>query len=151
SPGGRWLAVLLTDLQRNKSGRSVLTPDSLLTTSRLEVVDGEGERRRPLPLPPGDVMLCDWRGSGERRGFLAPRAGRGENPGQQPHGPRTPGATGMTDLANATTSDVQAPAPVPRRRWLRPSVRALMALVLVLGGALGWVVHRANVQRDAVR
>lgn len=30
------------------------------------------------------------------------------------------------------------------------SVRALMALVLALGGGLGWFVHRAQVQRDAV-
>jgi internalin A len=41
-----------------------------------------------------------------------------------------------------------------RRRWrrlpVRLSVRALMALVLLAGGGLGWVVHRAHVQRDAV-
>src|SRR5215218_9119802 len=30
------------------------------------------------------------------------------------------------------------------------SVRALMALVLALGCGLGWFVHRAQVQRDAV-
>lgn len=30
------------------------------------------------------------------------------------------------------------------------SIRALMALVLALGGGLGWLVHRAQVQRDAV-
>jgi hypothetical protein len=33
---------------------------------------------------------------------------------------------------------------------VRLSVRALMALVLALGGGFGWVVHRAHVQRDAV-
>ena len=33
---------------------------------------------------------------------------------------------------------------------LRYSVRALMALVLVLGVGMGWVIHRAQVQRDAV-
>ncbi len=33
---------------------------------------------------------------------------------------------------------------------IRLSVRALMVLVLVLGLWLGWVVHRARVQRDAV-
>jgi Leucine rich repeat len=42
-----------------------------------------------------------------------------------------------------------------RRSWWRKvprrmSVRALMMLVLVLGGMLGWVVHLAHVQRDAV-
>ncbi len=30
------------------------------------------------------------------------------------------------------------------------SVRALMALVLILGAGLGWIVHQACVQRDAV-
>jgi hypothetical protein len=38
--------------------------------------------------------------------------------------------------------------------WLRPrprlSLRSLMVLVLILGGGFGWVVHRADVQRDAV-
>jgi internalin A len=36
------------------------------------------------------------------------------------------------------------------RRRLRISVRGLMALVLLVGGGLGWVTHRAHVQRDAV-
>ena len=36
------------------------------------------------------------------------------------------------------------------RRWLRLSVRGLMILVLILGGGIGWIVHRARVQRDAV-
>ena len=36
------------------------------------------------------------------------------------------------------------------RRRLRISVRGLMALVLIVGGGLGWVIHRAHVQRDAV-
>src|SRR4051812_11982697 len=35
--------------------------------------------------------------------------------------------------------------PHPRLR-----IRALMALVMVLGGAFGWVVHRAHTQRDAI-
>jgi hypothetical protein len=34
---------------------------------------------------------------------------------------------------------------------LRLTVKALLGLVLVIGAALGWLVHRANVQRDAVR
>jgi hypothetical protein len=33
---------------------------------------------------------------------------------------------------------------------LRVSVRALMIFVLIVGGVLGWVVHLAHVQRDAV-
>lgn len=41
----------------------------------------------------------------------------------------------------------------PQKRWrnyLRLSLRALIVLVLVIGGSLGWVVHSARVQRDAV-
>jgi hypothetical protein len=42
------------------------------------------------------------------------------------------------------------PSP-PRPRWrLRLTVKALLALVLVIGVLLGWLVHRAKVQRDAV-
>ncbi len=37
-----------------------------------------------------------------------------------------------------------------RKLPLRVSVRALMILVLLLGGVLGWVVHLASVQRDAI-
>src|SRR5262249_42491537 len=41
-----------------------------------------------------------------------------------------------------------------RPRWrrlpLRLSVRALMALIFILGGVYGWIVHRAHIQRDAV-
>jgi hypothetical protein len=39
-----------------------------------------------------------------------------------------------------------------RWRWphIRISVRGLMVLVLILGGGLGWLVHRAQVQRHAV-
>lgn len=45
--------------------------------------------------------------------------------------------------------------PPPLRRWwqrtpVRWSVRALMVAVLVAAVGLGWVVHRARVQRDAV-
>jgi hypothetical protein len=36
------------------------------------------------------------------------------------------------------------------RRWLRVSIRALMALVLTIACALGWIVNRAHVQRNAV-
>ena len=42
----------------------------------------------------------------------------------------------------------------PRPWWKRPraslSLRALMVAVLILGGGLGWVAHRARVQRLAV-
>ncbi len=42
----------------------------------------------------------------------------------------------------------------PTTRWrkrppVRLTVRTLMIFVLVFGGGLGWVVHRARVQRDA--
>ncbi len=40
-----------------------------------------------------------------------------------------------------------------RRHWwsyARFSVRRLIVLVLPIGGALGWIVHQAHVQRDAV-
>jgi hypothetical protein len=36
------------------------------------------------------------------------------------------------------------------RHWLRFSVRGLLGLVLVIGSGLGWIVHQAHVQRDAV-
>lgn len=36
------------------------------------------------------------------------------------------------------------------RRRLSLSLRSLMILVLLLGGGLGWLVHRARVQREAV-
>ena len=36
---------------------------------------------------------------------------------------------------------------LPRVRW---TVRNLMIFVLILGGGIGWVVHRARDQRDAV-
>jgi internalin A len=44
----------------------------------------------------------------------------------------------------------EQPSPNTWRRRLRISVRGLMALVLIVGGGLGWVIHRAHVQRDAV-
>ena len=36
------------------------------------------------------------------------------------------------------------------RRWLRISLRALLIIVLITGGGIGWVMHRARVQRGAV-
>src|SRR4051812_34639255 len=49
---------------------------------------------------------------------------------------------------------MDSPLP-PMRRWgkrlpARLSVRSLMALVLIIGAALGWVVGSARVQREAV-
>ncbi len=41
----------------------------------------------------------------------------------------------------------------PARPWrsvLRLSLRSLLVVVLVIGGWLGWIVHKARVQRDAV-
>ncbi len=38
----------------------------------------------------------------------------------------------------------------PKRKRFRLSIRALMLAVLILGGVLGWVVHHAKVQREAV-
>ena len=38
----------------------------------------------------------------------------------------------------------------PKRRWLRLSLRGLMALVLLLGGGLGYLVNAARIQREAV-
>src|SRR3954451_22428566 len=37
-----------------------------------------------------------------------------------------------------------------RRPGVRPVVRALVVVVLLVGGGLGWVVHRARVRRVAV-
>jgi Leucine-rich repeat (LRR) protein len=42
------------------------------------------------------------------------------------------------------------PLPKSWRPRLRMSMRALMILVLILGGGLGWIIHQARVQRDAV-
>jgi len=38
----------------------------------------------------------------------------------------------------------------PRHRRFGLSVRAMMALVLILGGGLGWYVERVRIQRDAI-
>ena len=36
------------------------------------------------------------------------------------------------------------------RRQLRFSLRSVMVLILILGGGLGWFIHRAHIQQDAV-
>ncbi len=42
------------------------------------------------------------------------------------------------------------PASRPWRRFLRFSVRGLMVFLMAVGVGLGWIVHQAHVQRDAV-
>jgi hypothetical protein len=42
------------------------------------------------------------------------------------------------------------PIPHPWRRFLGFSVRGLIVVVLAIGAGLGWIVHQAHVQRDAV-
>ncbi len=44
----------------------------------------------------------------------------------------------------------EVPIVLKKRRRLSLSVRALMALVMVVGGGLGWITYRARVQREAV-
>ena len=46
----------------------------------------------------------------------------------------------MPDLSSQNT----------RRHRVRVTVRMMMTLVLILGSGLGWIVHRARVQREAV-
>ena len=43
-----------------------------------------------------------------------------------------------------------APAAKSWRRLFRFGLRGLMIFVLVVGGGLGWIVHRAQVQHDSV-
>jgi internalin A len=45
---------------------------------------------------------------------------------------------------------METPKKRPRRSYLRLSLRGLIVLVLGIGGWLGWMVHRARVQRNAV-
>ncbi len=40
--------------------------------------------------------------------------------------------------------------PNPRRRWLRMNVQRFIVIVLVTGGALGWLARSARIQREAV-
>jgi internalin A len=49
-----------------------------------------------------------------------------------------------------TTPTEEKAEPKPSRRLLHLSVRALMVFVLLLALGLGWIVHRAKVQREAV-
>jgi hypothetical protein len=43
-----------------------------------------------------------------------------------------------------------AGSPKHSQRRIRLSVRALMILIMIVGGGLGRIVHRARVQRDIV-
>jgi hypothetical protein len=60
-----------------------------------------------------------------------------------------------SQAANGPPRSVAVPAtePPPRRwqRYLRFSVRAMLVLVLAVGGALGWWIVKVRTQRDAVR
>ncbi len=47
-------------------------------------------------------------------------------------------------------TDQPKPITRPWRRFLRFSVRGMIALVLLIGGWLGWIVRDASVQREAV-
>ena len=38
----------------------------------------------------------------------------------------------------------------PWRAYLRLSLRSLIVIVLLIGGTLGWIVHQAKVQHEAV-
>jgi hypothetical protein len=45
---------------------------------------------------------------------------------------------------------LDGPGSRPWRKLLRFSVRGLIVFVIVIGAGLGWIVHQAHVQRDAV-
>jgi internalin A len=47
-------------------------------------------------------------------------------------------------------TDQASPVARPWRRFLRFSVRGMIALVLLVAGWLGWIVHSARIQREAV-
>ncbi len=40
--------------------------------------------------------------------------------------------------------------PRPRRRWFRVSLRGLMILVVLIGGAAGWVANTIRTQRQSI-
>jgi hypothetical protein len=45
---------------------------------------------------------------------------------------------------------MSAPTTLAPRKYLRFSLRSLLVLILLIAGWLGWIVHRARAQRDAV-
>jgi internalin A len=55
-----------------------------------------------------------------------------------------------TEVTSAAGESRDQPLPKTWRRLLRFSLRGLMFVVLVVGGGFGWIVHRAQVQRDSV-
>ncbi len=56
----------------------------------------------------------------------------------------------MPSSRDVVMSDQIKPASRLWRRFLRVSVRGLIVLILVFGAGLGWIVHTARLQRDAV-
>jgi hypothetical protein len=61
SPDGQWLAVSLMNFQKDKAGRLVLSADPAQMNCRIEIMDVNGKEKRPLNLPPGYVVVGDWR------------------------------------------------------------------------------------------
>jgi Leucine-rich repeat (LRR) protein len=55
-----------------------------------------------------------------------------------------------TSESRVTVSGKTSKAGECLRKRLHLSLRAMMIVILVIGGVLGWVAHRAHVQRDAV-
>jgi internalin A len=58
--------------------------------------------------------------------------------------------TPMHDETGQDKSNASRSAARPRKRLRGLSIRMLMLVVLVVGGGLGWICHRARVQREAV-
>jgi Leucine Rich repeat len=54
------------------------------------------------------------------------------------------------EVTSAAGESRDQPSPKTWRHLLRFSLRGLMIVVLVVGGGLGWIVHRAQVQHDSV-
>lgn len=60
SPDGSRLALKLCDCVRNDRGLLTVPRDLALSNPRVEIIDADGTRRRPLDLPPGGILLGDW-------------------------------------------------------------------------------------------
>ena len=59
-------------------------------------------------------------------------------------------ATGLPSVNRRMTTELIAKRPWQRRLDVRLSIRGLIALVFLFGGGLGWWLHLARVQREAV-
>jgi hypothetical protein len=70
-----------------------------------------------------------------------------EPPFHSDYGPRTEAAETLSRDASEIVARPRSNAWWP---WLRISVRGLIVSVLLVGGGLGWIVHQARIQRDAV-